>query len=129
MTSRIEAELALLRQHYALVDHLVAHAMYWFQVHGVKTPGGWSPGEISAVFAVTQGHPGAPPYGFFVPSELNLSGKQPAEHQAPHQPPFAGSWRFLSWNAEGWHPTADLATGSNLWGWVRTFAHRLREGV
>lgn len=132
MNARIETELALLRQHYDKVDYLAAHAMHWFRVQFLKTPempGQWSPAEIPVVFAVTEGHPGAQPYGFFVPEALNLNGEPPSEHEAKHQPPFEGKWRFLSWQPEGWRATADVRSGSNLWGWVRTFMHRLREGV
>ena len=129
MNKRMNDELALLRQHYAKVDYLAANAMHWFMVQMLKTPDKWSPVEIPGVFAVTEGYPGAQPYGFFVPDALNLNGKPPSEHQAPHPPPFEGKWRFLSWQPEGWHATADVSSGSNLWGWVRTFMHRLREGV
>ncbi|MCG8594177.1 MAG: hypothetical protein MI785_07360 [Kiloniellales bacterium] len=129
MNKRIEAELALLRRHYREVDYQAAKAMHWFQIHMLKTPEGWLPAEIPAVFAVTEGHPGVQPYGFFVPANLNKGGTPPNQHDAPHPPPFEGQWRFLSWSPEGWQPTADIATGSNLWGWVRTFMYRLREGI
>ena len=129
MNRRIDAELALLRQHYAKVNYLAANTMHWFMVQMLKTPEKWSPVEIPVVFAVTEGYSGAQPYGFFVPDALNLNGKPPSEHQAQHPPPFEGKWCFLSWQPEGWHATADVSSGSNLWGWVRTFMHRLREGV
>ena len=129
MTGRIDAELNLLRQHYAKVDYLAANAMHWFRVEVLKTPDEWSPRGIPVVFAVTEGHPGAEPYGFFVPEDLNLKGTPPSGKKVPHPPPFEGRWRFLSWKPEGWHATADVGSGSNLWGWVRSFMHRLREGV
>ena len=129
MNARLEAELTLLRQHYHNVDYLVASGVHWFRVEKLKTPKGWSPDEIPVVFSVTQGHPGAEPYGFFVPTELNLHGDPPSEHPTPHPPPFDGAWRFLSWQPKGWFATADVVSGSNLWGWVRTFMHRLNEGV
>lgn len=129
MNKRIEAELALLRKHYRQVDYLTAKAMHWFRIYPLRVPEGWSPKEIPVVFGVTEGHPGAEPYGFFVPVSLGKSGKPPKQHKAPHAPPFEGDWRFLSWKPEGWRPTADIASGSNLWGWVRTFMHRLREGA
>lgn len=129
MTPRIEAELALLRRQYHQVDYMAAHAMHWFRVHVLKTPDGWSPDEIPVIFAVTEGHPGAPPYGFFVPQGLTRDGTPPSEHGPPHPPPFDGAWRFLSWSPEGWEPSTDISGGSNLWSWVRTFMHRLREGV
>jgi hypothetical protein len=129
VNARIEAELALLRQHYRQVDYLAAHAMHWFRVHALKVPEGWSHTDIPAVFAVTEGHPGVQPYGFFVPKSLTKGNMPPSEHPAPHPPPFDGAWRFLSWNPVGWQATADISIGSNLWAWARTFVHRLREGV
>lgn len=129
MNERMNVELALLRRHYTKVDQLAANGMYWFMVQMLKTPDKWSPAEIAVVFSVTEGYPGVQPYGFFVPNALTLNGKPPSEHPTPHPPPFEGSWRFLSWQPEGWLATADVHSGSNLWSWVRTFMHRLREGV
>ena len=129
MNERINTELTLLRQHYTKVDYLAENAMHWFMVQMLKTPDKWSPADIPVVFAVTEGYPGVEPYGFFVPETLNLNGKTPSEHQAPHPPPFEGKWHFLSWQPEGWFATADVRSGSNLWGWVRTFMCRLREGI
>lgn len=129
MNARIQAELALLQQHYRQVDYLKIDTMHWFQVHTLRMPDSWSLNEIPAVFAVTEGYPGAEPYGFFVPKNLTMAGEPPSEHQAPHQPPFDGDWRFLSWTPVEWQANADISSGSNLWAWVRTFTHRLREGV
>jgi hypothetical protein len=128
VNERIEAELALLRLHYDTVEHIEAGGLHWFRVAPVRTADHWSAETTPAVFSVTQGYPGAPPYGFYVPADLMFKGAPPAEHPAPHQPPFVGTWRFLSWNAEGWRATADVASGSNLWGWVRGFVQRFREG-
>ena len=88
--------------------------MHWFRVEMLRTPEKWAPAEIPVVFAVTEGHPGVQPYGFFVPEELNLDGKPPSEHGAPHAPPFKGSWRFLSWQPQEWHATSDVRSGSAL---------------
>ena len=132
MNSRIESELALLRQHYDKVDYQHVNAMHWFRVQMLKTPDNhnWSLSEIAVVFAVTEGYPGAEPYGFFVPEELNLDGKPPSDNQTQHQPPFEGKWRFLSWCPQnGWQATADVRSGPNLWAWVRSFRQRLQEGV
>ena len=129
MNERIEAELALLRLHYTRVDYLVGDAMHWFRVQMLKTPENWAPAETPVVFAVTEGYPGTHPYGFYVPQKLNLEGKPPSGNDVPHPFPFEGNWRFLSWQPVGWHATANVHSGSNLWGWVRTFMNRLREGV
>lgn len=128
MNPRIEAELALLRQHYAQVDYLLLDAVHWFKVESLRTPDGWSPQEISVVFSVTEGYPSAKPYGFFVPIELDLNGEPP---DGPAQNPsvFDGDWRFLSWDVEDWSGTANMHSGSNLWNWVRSFSCRLREGI
>lgn len=129
MNARIEAELGLLQQHFAKVEYRAAQAMHWFRVEPLKTPDNWSPDEIAVVFAVTEAHPGAQPYGFFVPHVLNLNGNPPSDNSEQKPPPFEGHWRFLSWQPVGWRATADVRSGSNLWGWVRSFMHRLREGV
>lgn len=128
MTPRIAEELELLRLHYTFVDHVEANNLHWMRVMPVRMPENCLPDRTEVVFAVTQGYPGAEPYGFFIPRTLTVNGGVPKEHGPPHPPPFAGQWRFLSWSPEGWRPTADVQTGSNLWAWVRTFAHRLREG-
>lgn len=125
---RIDLEVALLRLHYGCVEYKEANSLHWFRVEPIITPPDWSPGTIPVVFSVTQGHPGTVPYGFYVPVNLERKGAPPSEHRAPHQPPFAGQWRFLSWQAIDWRPTAEVATGDNLWGWVRSFPQRLREG-
>lgn len=125
---RMEAELDLLRLHYTKVKHVAADGLHWFRVESVRTVQGWSSDATPVVFSVTQGYPAAVPYGFYVPEELSYEKSSPAEHPAPNQPPFPGIWRFLSWQAESWLPTAKVATGSNLWAWVRTFVHRFEEG-
>lgn len=129
MNSRIEAELALLRQQYDAVEHLPVDEMDWFRVQFLRTPKDWSPREIPVAFSVTKGYPGAEPYGFFVPEDLNLNGNPPGESSSSHPPPFDGSWRFLSWSPEGWFAAADMHSGPNLWNWVCTFSRRLQEGV
>ena len=128
MKTRIQAELELLRLHYETVEYLATSGLHWFLVSGIRTPQAWSPDVINAAFSVTEGHPGAQPYGFFVPEHLTFQSAPPTENPAQNQPPFAGGWRFLSWQPENWRPTADVRSGSNLWGWVRSFGQRLREG-
>ena len=128
MEVRTKEELALLRRYYKSVEHTESSGINWFWVEGVRTGPNWSSDTTEVAFSVTQGYPGTAPYGFYVPIELVYEGHPPDEHSAPHQPPFAGTWRFLSWTLENWQPTADLTTGSNLWGWVRSFVKRFEEG-
>ena len=127
MNVRITDEIALLRRHYDSVDHAEDAGQHWFRVSGFRTPASWSPTVISVVFSVTQGYPGAAPYGFYVPSDLAYQGNAPFP-DAPSSPPFSGRWAFLSWQPVGWHPTQQIADGSNLWAWVRSFRARLEEG-
>jgi hypothetical protein len=125
---RISNELKLLRQYYPQVEYREHRGMHWFLLTDYKTPEPWKPEKIQIAFAVTQGHPNAEPYGFFVPAELNLNGRPPSEHSPSNVSPFEGNWRFLSWRPKRWRPSADLLTGDNLWGWARGFAYRLKEG-
>lgn len=125
--TRIGVELALLRRHYDEVDHIETPGLHWFRVASVRTTPDWSSDMTEVVFSVTQGYPDIAPYGFYVPVEFTYAGTPPDEQQAPYQPPFAGTWRFLSWDID-WKPKADVTTGSNLWGWVRSFVKRFEEG-
>jgi len=125
---RIEAELALLKSQYRDVEYISQSGQHWFRLEPLYTPEDCSPDEIPVVFSVTQGHPGAEPYGFFVPADVRHRGANLAAKPAPHQPPFSGNWIFLSWAPVGWRPTGEVSTGSNLWAWARTFVQRLKEG-
>lgn len=129
MNERIKDELNLLQRYYRQVDYSKSDSMHWFQVHGFKTPDGWSPNEVSVVFCVTEGYPVAEPYGFFIPSELKHEGNSPSGNSPPHAPPFEGEWLLLSWAPDGWRALADINASSNLLNWVRTFSHRLQQGV
>ena len=126
--ARINEELALLRRHYDAVEYFETSDIHWFRVEAVRTAPSWSSDTTAVAFSVTQGYPGAEPYGFYVPTELMYGGQPPNEHSAQCQPPFSGTWRFLSWSPENWRQSADVTAGSNLWGWVRSFVKRFEEG-
>lgn len=128
MEARINDELALLRRHFDAVEYIEASGIHWIRVASVRTAPNWSSDTTMVVFSVTQGYPGTAPYGFYIPAELMYEDHPPDELSAPNQPPFSGAWHFLSWNIENWRATADLTTGSNLWGWVRSFVKRFEEG-
>ena len=128
MNERMEAELSLLRLHYAQVEYVRNGGLHWYRVESVRTAEGWSSNMTPVAFSVTEGHPGPPPYGFYIPAGLTYAGSTPADHPAPYQPPFHGTWLFLSWQALDWQPDSDIASGSNLWAWVRSFVHRFEEG-
>ena len=129
MIDRIEAEIALLRKHYQVVDFVSEGR--WARLQPYRTGAGWSIDPIAVAFQVPIGFPGAPPYGFYVPADLRHGGAVPGNYQPnPKQPPFDGRWAMLSWATDGsWFPTADLMTGSNLLNWVLSFADRFAQGA
>lgn len=128
MSTRIADELALLRRHYGSVKYSENAGQHWFEVTGFRAPAPWSPELVSVAFSVTQGYPEVAPYGFYVPRNLTFRGTTPFAVDGNNPTPFSGEWAFLSWQPVGWCPTEGVATGSNLWAWVRSFRARLEEG-
>jgi hypothetical protein len=126
--SRIGQELALLQKNFDAVEYKENGNLHWFKVDGYCLPEGLSPAIVSVVFSVTFGHPVPKPYGFYVPAGICFREKVLNLNNPQHPPPFAGNWRFASWDVENWRPGADVTTGDNLWGWVRSFRNRLLEG-
>jgi hypothetical protein len=124
---RISQELALLRHHYGDdVEYLESGD--WFFIPRYPVPRPWIPEMAPFSFSLKPGYPGAEPYGSCASRELRFNGS-PLNGALPQvAPPFPGEWIFISWSPEGWFATADVATGSNLWGWARSFAGRLAEG-
>lgn len=136
MRTRIEQELALLRQHYDKVEHTEVAGEDWFRLACYRVPLGWRIAEsavvdVPIVFLVNAGYPGAtPPYGFLAPAGLNFNGAAPGNAGGPPKaPPFAGDWMHFSWTVDNWSATADISKGSNLLSWTRGFAQRFREGA
>lgn len=135
MRPRIGEELELLRKYYQGVDHQEVGTDDWFLIPGYPVPKGWRIGSeevtsVNVAFAVSAGHPGAPPYGFLVSHRINFNGAPPNNGGAPPKaPPFPGSWFHFSWSPENWIPTGDVTAGSNLLAWARSFTSRFREGV
>lgn len=132
MKERIKKELELLREYYPdVVYH--ENGGCWTKVPEYSLPSGWSVRATDVVFEIKAGYPTAEPYGIYVPSGLQYSGKNPKNMNASPKPapPFEGSWWLLSWQpAPGeWRPTADLVSGSNLLNWVRGFRLRFEEGL
>lgn len=126
--SRIGKELALLRKNFGGVDYKEVNNLHWFKIDGYLLPSPLSPEKVSIVFSVTAGHPVPKPYGFYVPLGIRHGDRILSLNNPQHQPPYDGSWRFVSWDAENWMPGADVMSGDNLWGWARSFRSRLLEG-
>jgi hypothetical protein len=135
MRPRIEQELALLRQHYPDVEHLEHAGEDWFRIPRYSFPAGWRIGDrqiesAPIVFRITAAYPSSEPYGFLTPAGINFNGAPPGNTGSAPAVPFAGDWQHFSWAPDGsWVPTQEVRTGSNLLAWVRSFAHRLREGA
>lgn len=134
MRPRIQEELAFLRQFYPDVQHAAAAGDDWFLLPRYALPPGWRLGEqeiaASALcFSIGGGYPAAPPYAFLLPAGTNFRGAAPVNTTASTNSPFSGAWLQFSWSPETWFPQSDARKGSNLLVWVRSFQHRLREGV
>lgn len=135
MRLRIEQELALLRERYLDIQHIEHDGEDWFLIPFYPLPSGWQSGTSAAevapvVFQIKADFPGAPPYGFLIPAELNFRGSSPNNAgNPPKPPPFPGSWRHLSWSGDDWSAKSDPRKGSNLLAWCRSFANRFQEGA
>ncbi len=130
MEDRIQQELKLLRSRFPNLEY--REEGRWIRIPSYPVTEGWSRSATEVTFQIPTSHPGAPPYGIYVPVGLTFRGEPPNNYRepAPSQPPFGGSWGIFSWAPlDGqWRPTADIITGSNLLNWVLGFADRFREG-
>ncbi|MBI3632554.1 MAG: hypothetical protein HY225_03835 [Candidatus Vogelbacteria bacterium] len=127
MKERIEAEVALIRRFYLNAEY---HEAGWIRIPDYRLPEGiWNQTviEVLAQFPIP-GYPGQAPYGIHVRPCLRLKGLQmPTNYTEPVGTPFGDNWGKFSWQPEGWRPTADLYSGSNMLDFIRTFIDRFRE--
>ena len=130
MQDRIDEELAFIRQIFPDVEY--QEEGRWVRLFSYSLPEGWNRAKSDVVFQISEGHPGAPPYGMYVPSGLRFLGNTPNNYTEPaaNQPPFGGVWGFFSWApADGyWIPSAAVRNGANLLDWVKGFKDRFAEG-
>lgn len=134
MTPRLAEEIQLLKQVHEGLDHLERNGEDWFLVQRYPFPPGWRIGnrEISHApicFVLNASYPAGEPYGFLAPAGINFKGSPPGNPGSPKSPPFPGEWQHFSWAPENWEPHAEVASGSNLLAWVRSFGERLRGGA
>ena len=131
MQERIEAELELIREQYPDVEY--REEGRWALVPSYPLPEGWNRKVTEVAFQISEGHPGAAPYGFYVPDGVLFDGNVPGSYTEPagNAPPFQGSWGFFSWGEDEatWKPAADVRSGANLLDWVKSFGHRFAEGA
>jgi hypothetical protein len=127
---RITAEIELLKKVFPTLRHDGA----WILLPEGELPSGWSRVTTDMVFQITDGFPGAPPYGLYVPSGLRYNGQVPKNYTEPAavQPPFGGTWGMFSWavnDPSEWHPATRPENGANLLRWARSFRQRFEEGA
>lgn len=134
MNERIKTELDILGKYFKKIEYIEEGQWVLIEEYLLPENMGWNQKEINACFQIPVAFPGAPPYGFYVPSGLLINENPPkTNYQDPSQnkPPFsADNWAFFSWVQElGWKPTDNPRTGSNILGFVRTFRNRFLEGI
>ncbi len=127
---RMDAELALLRNRYPSLESKDR----WVRIPEYPLPTGWNRPHTDVAFEIADVFPGAPPYGFYVPSGLRFNGSNPSNLTDPAgtQPPFDGTWAVFSWavrDPNEWRVTGSVEHGPNLLQWVRSFDERFTEGV
>lgn len=131
MADRIDEELMLLRTRFPDIEYVPEGR--WVRIPTYHLPGDWSRAATEVAFQIQAGHPGAPPYGIYVPASLLFRDARPNNYTEPanNHPPFPGTWGVFSWQPDDgqWRPAAELTKGSNLLNWVLGFAARFREGV
>ena len=75
MQKRIEEELELIRQRFPDVEYQEEER--WVRVSSYSLPGGWNRETTDVAFQISPGHPGAPPYGIYVPAGLRYQERNP----------------------------------------------------
>jgi hypothetical protein len=129
-SDRLQAELDLLRQVFPEIEYRDG----WFRIPAFPLSAGWNQTSTELAFQVSDGFPGTPPYGIYVPVGLLFNGSQPNNYnpQPSNRPPFDGTWGILSWqvqDAVDWHVGITPEHGANLLQWVRGCAQRFAEGA
>ena len=129
MTGRIQQEVQLLLKEYADLEYM--EESRWVYIPSYPLPKDiWNRQETELCFQIPEGYPGQPPYGFYVPDGLMMKATdRPPNNYGPAQTPFPGAWGKFSWAPENWRPSVDVASGSNLLNFVRSFMDRFLEGA
>lgn len=125
VSERHDAELAMLQDHFSGVEFREG----WFRIPEYLLPAGWNQRAIATAFKRNPGHPGAAPYGIYVPGGLRVNGKMPSNYAEPasEQPPFGGTWGVLSWQPSAWSGATEQVVGWSLVDWARGFSVRFSE--
>jgi hypothetical protein len=105
----------------------------WFLIpnYELRLPD-WNYEYLPISFRAQVGYPGAQPYGFFVPADIQFKGSTPQNFQAQvsDRPPFDGDWGIFSWSPQDqWKPGTTPQSGSNFFNFALSFAERFRSGA
>ena len=134
MSSRVEQELALLRQRWPDVECAENPSGHWVRLRSYPVPPGWNKRKVEIAFRIPD-DVATQPYGFYVRPVLLVKNGQsttpPTNYTNPasEQPPFGdGGWAMFSWSPlNGWQPQDDVSKGDNMTHFARSFADRLKE--
>lgn len=128
MTSRVDAELALLREEWPALKYEPADQ--WVLLPEYPLPEGWSRAQAPTAFQIPMGSLGQPPYAFYVDGPITFLGQTPGNYSHPTTVvPFAGQWGVFSWSPESWLWAEDPTKGANMRSFARSFADRFAEGA
>lgn len=134
MADRINEEFELLRSVYPDIQRAMSGQEHWFHIPAYSIPQalGWTPAAMPIAFHAQPKHPGAAPYGIFVPTRVCVHGQAPNNFNANANKavPFPGRWGVLSWTVQSatWRPKADTRSGSNLLNYALGFIERFQQG-
>lgn len=131
MESRIQEEIALLRQHFPKLEH--SEKWDWVRIPEFPLPSDrFNLQHTPLLFRLPSSYPQAGPDNFFVDVGLRLKdGTTPPAFNANAESssgpaPVPGSWGWFSWHPQAWRPAATVEGGDNLSGFVRGVSLCLR---
>jgi hypothetical protein len=132
--TRLDEELALLRERYADLDYRADG--HWVRLPKHAAPKDlWQPSELQVAFQIPPSE-GTAPYAFHVrslgevavPLEA-ISGKPIGNYTHPTSTPWGTDWGTFSWAFEEWRPRNPITAGTTVLDFARSIADRLGEGA
>jgi hypothetical protein len=128
VSSRVDAELALLRRQWPQLEY--EPTGQWVLLSDYPLTEGWSRDSAAVAFQIPAGPGGTPPYAFYIDGPLDYRGQPPANYTFPvGVVPFPGTWGIFSWAPAAWPWAEDPAQGANMVSFARSFADRFAQGA
>src|SRR5205809_610139 len=131
MHDRIRAEIEMLKEHFADLEH--GEQLDWVLIPELTLPPErFNKAETRILFRIPVGYPQTGPNDFFVDSDLRLKdGTNPPAFNLGSQSsagpaPIPGDWSWFSWHPQAWRPAANIEESDNLLGFVRSINICLR---